>query len=173
MADPKERAPAQETSPSSPGQGTQSPSPPDSHAVSRRSEAPPPAAKKPRSIAGRSRRRSPSADRGLGAGAPPLDPSLYINRELSWLEFNQRVLDEANDTRHPLLERVKLLSIVSSNLDEFFMVRVAAIKEQILADVVEYSPDGRTPLQQLKAIHERASLMFKHMSSCFWDDVHP
>jgi polyphosphate kinase len=120
---------------------------------------------------GRVRRRLPSADWVGTQGS--LEPSLYINRELSWLEFNHRVLEEARDRRHPLLERVKFLSIVSSNLDEFFMIRVAAIKEQILADVLEYSPDGRIPLQQLRAIHERVSVMLKEMSSCFWEDLHP
>ena len=102
-----------------------------------------------------------------------LDPSLYINRELSWLEFNQRVLDEARDERHPLLERAKFLSIVSSNLDEFFMIRVAAIKDQVLANVQDLSPDGRVPLQQLTAIHTRVSQMLADMSSCFWKDLHP
>jgi len=122
----------------------------------------------------RKKRKIPvSADQLSGAPKGALDPSLYINRELSWLEFNQRVLEEAKDQRHPLLERVKFLSIVSTNLDEFFMIRVAAIKEQILADVVEYSPDGRVPLQQLREIHARVSTMVKEMSSCFWDDLHP
>ncbi|HAP34951.1 MAG TPA: polyphosphate kinase 1 [Bacteroidetes bacterium] len=106
-------------------------------------------------------------------GASTVDPSLFINRELSWLEFNHRVLEEALDQRHPLLERVKFLSIVSSNLDEFFMIRVAAIREQIIADYVEYSPDGLVPLQQIKAIHERVSSMVKQMSACFWKDLHP
>ena len=117
------------------------------------------------------RRRLPSADAAVGQGS--VEPSLYINRELSWLEFNHRVLEEALDERHPLLERVKFLSIVSSNLDEFFMIRVAAIKEQIMADIVEYSPDGRIALQQLKAIHERVSTMLQQMSSCFWNALHP
>jgi len=116
------------------------------------------------------RRRRPQAD-SMG-GHRKFEPSLYINRELSWLEFNHRVLEEALDDRHPLLERVKFLSIVSSNLDEFFMIRVAAIKEQILADVVEYSPDGHIPSQQLKAIHTRVAAMVKQMSSCFWKDLH-
>jgi polyphosphate kinase len=120
---------------------------------------------------GRVRRHLPPADAGQGQGS--LDSSLYINRELSWLEFNHRVIEEALDRRHPLLERVKFLSIVSSNLDEFFMIRVAAIKEQIHANVTEYSPDGRTPLEQLRAIHGRVSLMLKQMSSCFRDDLHP
>lgn len=121
----------------------------------------------------RRRRAKPSADKGLGSEGGALGPTLYINRELSWLEFNQRVLDEASDQRHPLLERVKFLAIVSSNLDEFFMIRVAAIKEQIQAGVVDYSPDGRDPSQQLRAVHDRVSIMLKQMSSCFWDNLHP
>ena len=114
-----------------------------------------------------------SADQGLQPLPASIDPSLYINRELSWLEFNQRVLDEANDPSHPLLERIKFLSIVSSNLDEFFMIRVAAIKEQIFADLVEYSPDERIPLQQLKSIHQRSASMMRDMSRCFWKTLHP
>ena len=101
-----------------------------------------------------------------------LDPSLFFNRELSWLEFNHRVLEEAYDKRHPLLERIKFLSIVSSNLDEFFMIRVAGIKEQILADYVEYTPDGMVPLQEIKAIHDRVAIMLKQMSDCFWKELH-
>jgi len=121
---------------------------------------------------GKTRRTRKPADQGLSS-TTSLDPSLYINRELSWLEFNHRVLEEGQDERHPLLERVKFLSIVSSNLDEFFMIRVAAIKEQILADVLEYSPDGRTPVQQIKKIHARVTQMVKQMSDCFWNDLHP
>jgi polyphosphate kinase len=114
-----------------------------------------------------------SADVGSRRKPGVLDPALYINRELSWLEFNERVLEEARDRRHPLLERVKFLSIVSSNLDEFFMIRVAAIREQVLADVSEVSPDGRTPLQQLQAIHERVERMIHDMAACFRDDMLP
>lgn len=78
------------------------------------------------------------------------DPSLYLNRELTWLAFNRRVLNEANDSRTPLLERVKFLAIVSNNLDEFFMKRIGGLKQQIAAGVHTPSVDGRTPPQQLK-----------------------
>ena len=78
------------------------------------------------------------------------DPSLYLNRELTWLGFNRRVLHEADDPRTPLLERVKFLAIVSNNLDEFFMKRIGGLKQQIAAGVHSLSVDGRTPVQQLK-----------------------
>ncbi|MEA3638641.1 MAG: polyphosphate kinase 1 [Lamprobacter sp.] len=77
------------------------------------------------------------------------DPSLYLNRELTWLAFNRRVLHEADDPRTPLLERVKFLAIVSSNLDEFFMKRIGGLKQQIAAGVHSQTVDGRTPMQQL------------------------
>ncbi|WP_096589389.1 polyphosphate kinase 1 [Calothrix sp. NIES-2098] len=80
------------------------------------------------------------------------DAQYYINRELSWLEFNNRVLHEACDQRTPLLERLKFLAIFTSNLDEFFMVRVAGLKQQVEAKVSQLSPDGRTPQQQLDDI---------------------
>ncbi|NCA69703.1 MAG: polyphosphate kinase 1 [Sphingobacteriia bacterium] len=78
------------------------------------------------------------------------DPALYLNRELTWLAFNRRVLREAEDTRNPLLERVKFLAIVSNNLDEFYMKRIGGIKQEIAAGLHSLSVDGRTPLQQLK-----------------------
>ena len=80
------------------------------------------------------------------------DPKYYLNRELSWLEFNNRVLHEAMDSRTPLLERLKFLAIFCSNLDEFFMVRVAGLRQQVEARVVTTSFDGRTPQQQLEEI---------------------
>jgi polyphosphate kinase len=94
-------------------------------------------------------------------------PDLYINRELSWIDFNQRVFEEAQDSRHPLLERVKFLSIFDTNLDEFFMIRVAGLKDQIAAHVTKVSPDGLTAEQQLSAIRQRLTPIL-HDVHCYW-----
>src|SRR5437879_9481186 len=80
------------------------------------------------------------------------DAPAFFDRELSWLEFNGRVLHEALDPRTPLLERLKFLAIFSSNLDEFFQVRVAGLKQQVAAGLVERTADGMTPEDQLSAI---------------------
>src|SRR6266498_5093987 len=101
------------------------------------------------------------------------EASPYINRELSWLEFNRRVLEEALDERHPLLERVKFLSIFSTNLDEFFMIRVAGIKQQVAAGVISRSPDGTTPAEQLIAIRRTVDLLTDQHRRCWLDDVQP
>ncbi|MEJ2610413.1 MAG: polyphosphate kinase 1 [Candidatus Thiodiazotropha sp.] len=82
------------------------------------------------------------------------DPSLYLNRELTWLAFNLRVLDEASREQNRLLERVKFLAIVSSNLDEFFMKRIGGLKQQVAAGIIAQTVDGRTPIQQLTECHE-------------------
>ena len=95
------------------------------------------------------------------------DPQYYFNRELSWLEFNHRVLNEALDSRTPLLERLKFAAIFSSNLDEFFMVRVAVLKQQLKAGVRKLSADGRSPLEQLKAISDRLRPLVKDQDHLF------
>src|SRR3970040_1266804 len=93
----------------------------------------------------------------VGVVPPRLDdPSLFINRELSWLEFKARVLGEANDEPVPLYERLKFLAIYASNLDEFFMVRVAGLQAQQSGEVEGVPPDGMTPDQQLSKIGTRA-----------------
>ncbi len=91
----------------------------------------------------------------------------YINRELSWLAFNERVLEEAYNDRHPLLERLRFLSISSSNLDEFYMVRVAGLKGQVQAHVATQSPEGMGPGQQLAAINERVASLMASQQECW------
>jgi polyphosphate kinase len=101
------------------------------------------------------------------------DPKLLINRELSWLAFNERVLHEALDERTPLLERLKFLSIVSTNLDEFYMVRVAGLRRQVAAGVTQSTPDGMSPQEQLEAIDGRVKGLLAAQRACLHDVVLP
>src|SRR6516164_3060962 len=101
------------------------------------------------------------------------NPALYVNRELSWLEFNQRVLEEAQDPSNPLLERVKFLCIVSSNLDEFFEVRVAGVKQQSQSNLSAAGPDGLSPNDQLAAISVRARRMFEDQYRLWNEELVP
>src|SRR6201995_609754 len=101
------------------------------------------------------------------------DPSLYINRELSWLEFNQRVLEEGQDPNNPLLERVKFLCIVASNLDEFFEVRVAGLKQQRLSNISAPGPDALSPSEQLAAVSERVRKMVDDQYRLWNDELVP
>ncbi len=113
-------------------------------------------------------------DANGGAPVRPLDdPSLYFSRELSWLQFNDRVLEEALDTANPLLERLKFVAIYDTNLDEFFMIRVAAIKQQIDASVQRRSDDGRTPPEHLHAISERLRVSLARKTRLLNDDLLP
>jgi polyphosphate kinase len=106
---------------------------------------------------------------------PDAQPNLsrFLNRELSLLEFQARVLEEAQDETKPLLERLKFLSIFGSNMDEFFMVRVSGIRKQVDARINDLSPDGLTPREQLAAIRKRSLELFKSAQHCYLHELLP
>ncbi len=99
--------------------------------------------------------------------------SRYINREISWIRFNRHVLDEASDNRHPLLERVKFLSIFANNLDEFFMIRVSGLQRQVESGVLVAPPDGMSPMEQLAEIHDLLAPLLAAQSGCWECDLVP
>jgi polyphosphate kinase len=101
------------------------------------------------------------------------EPRLFLNRELAWLAFNERVLEEARDASLPLYERLKFIGIVSSNFDEFFMIRVAGLKQQILGKVVETPADGMTPAEQLAAISDKVHHLVTEQDRIWRDELCP
>ena len=117
---------------------------------------------------------------GAVARAPPRalepgslkDPALYINRELSWLEFNERVLQQARDGSHPLLERVKFLAITATNLDEFYMIRVSTTLKKLREGIEDVAPDGHNTEQQLDAMRLRARRMLQDQV-VVWNELRP
>jgi polyphosphate kinase len=109
----------------------------------------------------------------MQSAVPRFEPAHFINRELSWLEFNQRVLNEARDPGNPLLERLKFLCITATNLDEFFEVRVAGIKQQIESAANAPGMDGLTPAAVLQAIRERVRRMVREQNACWRAELAP
>src|SRR5271170_7689331 len=110
----------------------------------------------------------------LPTTGPLDDPALYINRELSWLEFNRRVLEEAQDAQVPLLERLKFLAIFGSNLDEFFMVRVGGLQQKVFGGIERGSgADRMPPREQLERISQTVRQMVAEQYRCLTDEVLP
>src|SRR3954462_3893130 len=107
--------------------------------------------------------RSKSAARGTA----------YFNRELSWLAFNRRVLEQAQSDRHPLLERVRFIAIAGNNLDEFFEIRVAGLMQQMDSGVAEPGPDGLAPREQLRRIRSVVDAMLEDLHRCWTDQLMP
>src|SRR5580765_6044000 len=104
---------------------------------------------------------------------PPSSKTLFFNREISWLDFNRRVLELAQDKSFPLLERVKYLAIFSSNLDEFFMKRVGGLRRQREANVSDLSNDGMTVQEQLDAVRAHVEPMLRDHARCWQNDLEP
>src|SRR5207245_10218818 len=125
-----------------------------------------------RGLHARGGRRHP-ATRDLQRETSAVNAGAFINRELSWLEFNRRVLEEAQDPSVPLLERVKFLAIFSSNLDELFMVRVAALKRRLEAGDQRPGPDGLTPAETIKAVTARVRELVAAQHHCFLGEIQP
>ena len=117
--------------------------------------------------------RQPAPDHSPAEERQLSDPSLYLNREVSWLDFNERVLQLAEDEELPLLERVKFCAIYTTNLDEYYMVRVAGLHDQIEAGVENPSQDGATPSQTIGLIRERVLELGGRLTACFEQRLRP
>jgi len=117
----------------------------------------------------RARKKSPASR----PPAPGASKAAYFNRELSWLSFDRRVLEQAQSSRHPLLERVRFLAIVSSNLDEFFEIRVAGLMQQMDSGVTEPGPDGLAPQEQLRRIHSVVASLIEDQYRCWQGSLVP
>jgi polyphosphate kinase len=104
---------------------------------------------------------------------PAVSAPIYFNRELSWLAFNRRVLEQAQTDRHPLIERVRYLAITGSNLDEFFQIRVAGLIQQRDSGVTEPGPDGLNPSQQLQRIRATVDTFIEDQYRCWRDQLVP
>ncbi|MCS6304864.1 MAG: polyphosphate kinase 1 [Nitrospira sp.] len=118
----------------------------------------------------------PSTENSHRVTESPADlekPGLFLNRELSWLQFNLRVLEEAEDVRHPLLERVKFLAIFATNLDEFFMIRVSGLRRQVAGGAGETPPDAMTPSEQMLAICREVMVHLERHRTCWQQDLLP
>ena len=109
----------------------------------------------------------------LSPSAADVSPQEFLNRDLSWLEFNRRVLHEALDDRNPLLERIRFIQIFTSNLDEYFMKRVGGLKRQSLGGVIAQTPDGLTPSQSLAGIRNSILPMLRQQDECYTKTLVP
>src|SRR5215216_1639038 len=132
-----------------------------------------------RAVAVNGRRDGPGAKDGElaaesdSADLPLLEPGMFINRELSWLDFNNRVLYEAEESTNPLLERVKFAAIFAGNLDEFFMIRVAGIKRKLDTGMGALGPDGRTPAEQMSVVRAKAQKAVDRHAAAITGDLLP
>lgn len=121
----------------------------------------------------RKSKEAPKSSKGKKKERTTGQASPFINREISWIRFHKRILEEAQDEAHPLLERVKFLAICGSNLDEFFMVRISGLRRQLKKGALQAPPDGLTPLEQLEAVNRELLPLLEAHGRCWYDDLLP